>query len=181
MLTLGGSAYLGNSGQDKEYGNPTDGYRKPDVFTQVYELHAQLRTHGVEARVLGAYSALDDAGLLSLDENINPHVVDPVEPDAPVSGSQWGWYGEIAYNVLPLIVSDTGHYLAPWFRYSMYDTQSDVPAGFSDDPLQDANVYEVGLTYKPIPQVVFKLDYRNQDADGGDLADEVHIGAGFAY
>ncbi len=181
MLSVGASAYLGNSGQDEEYGNAVDGFRKPDVFTQVYEVHGQLRTHGVEARLLGAWSELDDAGLLSLDENINPHVTDPLAPDAPVAASQWGWYGEIAYNVLPLIVSDTGHYLAPWFRFSMLDTQNDVPNGFTADSTFDRNVYEVGLTYKPIPQVVFKVDYRNQDSDGGDLPDEVHIGAGFAY
>jgi hypothetical protein len=168
MLSVGGSAYLGNSGQDHEYGDPND-LKKPDVFTQIYEAHAQLRTHGVEARLLGAYSEIDDAAVLSL-----------ADPANPVSSSQWGWYGEIAYNVLPL-VCDTNHYLAPWFRYSMYDTQDDVPSGFVDDTNQDRDIYEVGLTYKPIPQVVFKLDYRNQDSDDGSVPDEVRLGAGFAY
>ncbi len=169
ILSIGASAYLGNSGQDGEYGDPDDP-QKPEVFTQIYEVHGQLRTHGFEARVLGAWSGIDDAAILSL-----------ADPTNPVSSSQWGWYGEIAYNVLPLIVADTGHYLAPWFRYSMYDTQADVPSGYVRDATQDRDVIEVGLSYKPIPQVVFKLDYRNQDSQGGQMADEVRIGAGFAY
>lgn len=169
ILSIGASAYLGNSGQDGEYGDPND-LRKPDVFTQIYEVHGQMRTHGFEARVLGAWSEIDDAAILSM-----------ADPTNPVSSSQWGWYGEIAYNVLPLIVADTGQYLAPWFRYSMYDTQADVPTGFVSDPSQDRDVIEAGLSYKPIPNVVFKLDYRNQDSDGGEMVDEVRIGAGFAY
>lgn len=181
MLTIGGSAYVGNSGQGQSFGNPTDGYSKPDVFTQVYELHAQLRTHGLEFRALGAWVEVDDAKTLSLDENINPHILDPAEPDQPVASSQFGWYAEVAYNMLPLVLPDTEHYLAPWFRYSKVDTQDDVPAGFAADDFYDRQVFEVGLSYKPIPQVVFKIDYRNQDPKDGELPDEVRIGAGFVY
>lgn len=181
MLTLGASAYLGNSGQDREYGNGTDGFTKPDVFTQVYEAHAQLRTHGLEARLLGAWVELDDAAKLSLDENINPHILDPAEPDQPVAGSQFGWYGELAYNVFPLVFPDSGQYLAPWFRYEHIDTQNDVAAGFAPDLSFDRDIFEVGLSYKPIPQLVFKVDYWNQDPKVGELPDEVHLGAGFVY
>lgn len=97
-----------------------------------------------------------------------------------ISFPQFGWYGEIAYNVLPLIV-DTEHYLAPWFRYSRIDNQEDVPSGFTADESRDRDIYEVGLDYKPIPNVVIKLDYRNQDPKSGELPDEVRLGAGFAY
>ncbi len=180
MLTIGGSAYVGDSGQHESFGNDGNG-RKADVFTQIYEAHGQLRTHGFEARLLGAWVEVDDAALLSSDEDINPHKADPDEPDQPVASSQFGWYGEIAYNVLPLIDPETGHYLAPWFRYSHVDTQSDIPSGFDKNHIDEFDVFEVGLTYKPIPQVVFKLDYRNQDPKSGELPDEVRIGAGFVY
>jgi hypothetical protein len=181
MLTLGGSAYVGDSGQGQLYGNAVDGFTKADVFTQIYEGHAQLRTHGLEARLLAAWSSIDDAGVLSRDASINPHVLDPTKPDQPVASEQFGWYGELAYDVLPLVMPGTGHYLAPWFRYSHVDTQMNVPAGFTADDLYDFDVFEVGIDYKPIPQVVFKLDYRNQDPKSGSLPDEVHIGAGFVY
>jgi hypothetical protein len=180
MLTVGGSAYLGNSGQDQQFGNSTDGFTRPDVFTQIYEVHGQLRTHGFESRLLAAWVDIDDANEISLDSTINPHVTDPTKKDQPVAGKQFGWYGEVAYNVLPLFL-DTDHYLAPWFRYSRVDTQGDVPFGFEDDDNRDRDVYEVGLSYKPIPEVIIKLDYRNLEPKEGELPDEVRLGAGFAY
>ncbi len=180
MLTIGGSAYVGNSGQDQQFGNSTDGFTKPDVFTQIYEVHAQLRTHGFESRLLGAWSDIDDANELSLDSTINPHVTDATKKDQPVAAQQFGWYGEVAYDVLPLLL-DTDQYLAPWFRYSRIDTQDDVPFGFDADLSRDRDVYEVGISYKPIPEVIFKLDYRNQDPKQGELPDEVRLGAGFVY
>jgi hypothetical protein len=179
MLTVGGSAYLGNSGQDQQFGNAVDGFTRPDVFTQIYEVHGQLHTHGFESRLLAAWVDIDDANEISLDSTLNPHVTDPTKKDQPIAGNQFGWYGEVAYNVLRWV--DTDHYLAPWFRYSYVDTQDDVPSGFDDDPIRARDIYEVGLSYKPIPEVIIKLDYRNLEPKNGEIADEVRIGAGFAY
>lgn len=181
MLTLGGSAFVGNAGQGQSFGNAVDGYEKVDALTQVYEIHGQLRTHGLEARAIGAWVEIHDAAVLSSDENINPHVDDPTEPDQPVAGSQYGWYTEIAYDVLPLVFPDNGQYLAPWFRYERFNTQQDVPTGFVADDNYNREAFEAGITYKPISQVVFKLDYRKQDAKDGGAPDEIRIGAGFVY
>jgi hypothetical protein len=189
MLTIGGSAYLGNSGQDQRFVNTgldpvstaDDIVMRPDVFTQIYEVHGQLHTHGFESRLLAAWVNIDDANEISLDSTINAGGNDgkPTTADQPVAGNQFGWYGEVAYNVLRWV--DTDHYLAPWFRYSYVDTQDDVPSGFDDDPIRARDIYEVGLSYKPIPEVIIKLDYRNQEPKNGELVDEVRIGAGFAY
>jgi hypothetical protein len=181
MLTIGGSAYLGNSGQDQTFGNAVDGYSQPDVFTQIYEAHAQFRYRGFESRLLGAWINLDDADRLSLDAKINPAVTDPTKKDQAIAGSQFGWYGEVAYDMVPLIFPESGHYLAPWFRYSRIENQDGVPSGYTADESRDRDIFEVGLTYKPISQVAFKLDYRNQNPDSGELPDEVRIGAGFAF
>lgn len=181
MLTLGASAYVGDSGQHQSYGNSVDGFTKPDVFTQIYETHAELRTHGWEVRLLGAWVELDDVEALSLDSSINPGAVDPTKKSQPIASSQYGWYGELAYNIFPLMFKNSEQYLAPWFRYSRYDTQQDVATGFVSDDAYDIDIFEVGLTYKPMSQVVFKLDYRNQGAQKGSRPDEVRIGAGFVY
>ena len=37
----------------------------------------------------------------------------------------------------------------------------------------------LGVQYKPHPQVVLKVDYRNIDSAGGDLPDEIQVGFGF--
>ena len=39
----------------------------------------------------------------------------------------------------------------------------------------------VGVSFKPIPNVVIKSDYRNLDSKGGDLPDEFNLGIGFVF
>jgi hypothetical protein len=180
-VLLGGSAYLGQQGQNQDFGSTATGLEEAGVFTQIYELHAQLRTHGFEARALGVVTDIDDADALSRDPAINPHATDPSKKDRPVADFLYGYYGEVAYDVLPLLFQGTTHYLAPWLRYSRFDTQSSVPPGFRADDTRDRDVYEIGLSYKPIPQVVLKLDYRLQDAKSGNLPDELRVGGGFVF
>jgi hypothetical protein len=161
---VGGSAYVGDQGQDEEY----DGDERA-AFMQLYELHAQVQMYGFHWRALAAVTDLDDARALS------------VQRGQTIADTMWGWYTEIAYDVMPWILDDSVQYLAPWFRYSKLNTQDSVPDGFSPDKKQDREIFEVGIAYKPIPQVVLKLDYRNQDNQGGTEPDEVRIGAGFVF
>ncbi len=168
-LLVGGSAYLGNSGQNLAFGG-----QKPDVFTQIYEGHAQARFYGVELRALGAITEIDDAEVLSA-------ALVGTEDEQTIADRSIGYYFEAAYDVMPLVLGETGQYLAPWVRYSRVDTQDSVPSGFVADAKLDREILEVGLSYKPIPQVVFKLDYRNFDSEGGDLTDEVRVGGGFVF
>ncbi len=180
QLTLGGSALLGDQGQNQNYGNPEDGLVQVGVFTQIYEAHAEGRTHGLEVRLLGAYVDIDDADQLSRDTEILKETKNTAIGEVLLGG-----YGEIAYDIMPLLWPGTTHYLAPWFRYSWIDTQnavpSSLPAGVRRDPGQRREIYEVGLSYKPIPQVIFKLDYRVQDRREGDLPDEIRLGGGFVF
>jgi hypothetical protein len=161
---VGTSAYIGDQGQDEEY----DGEERA-AFMQLYEVHAQLQMYGFQWRALAAVTDLDDARALS------------VQRGQTIADVMWGWYTEIGYDVMPWISEDSTQYLAPWFRYSKIDTQDSVPTGFSPDKRQDRDIFEVGLAYKPIPQIVLKLDYRNQDNEAGTEPDEVRIGAGFVF
>ena len=173
-LKFGSSIYLGNQGQGDDLvvardinGDPID-TEKVDAFMQMYEGHVEWQFRGLELRALGVYIDLDDAEELSLNA------------EETIAEEMYGWYGELAYNILPLF-TDTEHYLAPWVRYSRYDTQSDVPSGFAKDKSQNREDYEFGLTYKPIPQVVIKTEYRNRDAKSGNPPDEFRLGAGFVF
>ncbi|XSG85607.1 MAG: hypothetical protein ACPW60_02540 [Methylohalobius sp. ZOD2] len=160
-LTVGASAYLGNSGQN-EIGSA-------DVFTQLYEGHVQWKYRGWEFRALGAWSHIDDAAEVS------------AAVGETVGKEQFGWYTELGYNILPLFMPESTHYLAPFFRYEQWDTIAQAPSGFADDDRFDRHLWQVGVNYKPIPNVVIKADYRNFDADRGDLADEFNLGLGFIF
>jgi hypothetical protein len=163
--SIGGSMWAGDSGQDGDFAG-----EKPGAFTLMWETHAQLHYRGLEMRVLGAFTSIDDADVLSLA------LEDTIAEDI------FGFYAEIAYDVLPLVLPDTTHYLAPFFRYELFDTQDAVPRGFVRVPGKDVQLYTVGLGYKPHPQVVLKLEYRNFNAGNeSPRPDEVNVGAGFVF
>ena len=160
-LSLGGSAYLGNSGQGE--------IRGTDVFTQIYEGHLQWHYRGLEFRTLGAWSRIDDAAKVSRAVK------------KTIGEEQFGWYTELGYNVLPWLLPDSTQYLAPFFRYERWDTQAEVAKGFRKNANLARRLWQFGVNYKPIPNVVIKADYRNFDADEGDLADEFNLGLGFIF
>ena len=162
---MGGSLWLGNSGQ-----NETIGGKKPDVFTSLSEIHGQYRFHQLELRALGSWGHIDDAGTLSagLGETIPEFF--------------YGWYVETAYDLLPDLLPVTSQSLAPFFRFESFDTQKKVPSGFTREAGNNANLYTVGLSYKPISTVAIKVDYRNFDTKGPtNIADEFSLGMGFSF
>src|SRR5205823_7555230 len=144
--------------------------QKADVFTQLYEGHVQWRYRGLELRALGAWGHIDDAELVSAQN----HTV--------IGEAFYGWYAEAAYDVMPLLWTGTAQYLAPFFRYEQLDTVAEAPRGFPDDPSHDREIFQRGLSYKPIPNVVIKADYRNFEVKAGeDRADEFNLGLGFIF
>lgn len=164
-LMFGGSAYFGNSGQGETFVDET-----PGVFTSILEAHAQWKIRQLELRALGAWGQIDDADLVS------------TELGRTIGEDFNGWYVEGAYDILPHLVAGTTQYLAPFFRYESLDSHAKVPTGFARNASLDKTVYTAGLSYRPVPEVALKLDYRNFETDGGkETADEVAVGVGFAF
>ena len=162
---VGASFFAGDAGQNETFAG-----RKPDVFTLLWETHAQLRWRGLELRALGAFTHIDDAALVS------------AELGETIATDQYGFYVEAAYDVVPLLFPASTQYFAPFFRYENFDTQDGVPRGFARVPGNAVQLYTVGASYKPHPQVVLKVEYR--DFDSGNRSptpDEVNFGAGFVF
>ncbi|CAG7857638.1 hypothetical protein MCAMS1_02538 [biofilm metagenome] len=163
-LSVGGSAYVGNSGQDERFNG-----QKADVFTQLYEAHAQWKYRGFEWRALGSWGFVDDADILSAAK------------EETIGSENYGWYTEVGYDIMPWLITDTAQYLAPFFRFEKYDTLASVPDGFADNRNLDREILQFGLQYKPIPNVVIKADYRNFSAKQGKVPDDFNLGFGFIF
>ncbi|HEY8035112.1 MAG TPA: hypothetical protein VIF37_05945 [Methylobacter sp.] len=177
-VTVGGSAYVGNSGQNQMFAG-----QKADVFTQLYEAHVQWKYRGLEFRTLGSWGHIGNADLVTAANIARNGPVDADHPNAgQIVGSQnYGFYTELGYDVLPLLWQDTTQYLAPFFRYEKLNTMAKAPSGYAIDPTRDWQIYQVGLQYKPIPNVVIKADYRNYIAKQGQLPDDFNLGFGFIF
>lgn len=189
-LLVGGSVYVGQSGQEQSFTSnlgaapvTTD---LPDALTTIYELHAQYKGYGASFRALWTQAFIDEAGALSRSTDKGFTSVAGVrtltDTGASVAQEMRGWYVEAAYDVLPLIVEQTRMSLEPYFRYESYDTQHKVSnLGYTRDRTKDIDLYTAGLQFKPIPQVVFKLDFRHFDPEEGDRADEVQALVGYVF
>ncbi len=164
-LLLGGSAFLGDTGQDQNYAG-----EHSDAFLALWDLHAQYRYRGLELRALAAFGRLDDAA--SLSRAIGETIADRFD----------GWYAETAYDVMPYLFPDLPtQALLPFFRYEHFNTQAGVPRGFVRDLSREVDLYTLGVGYKPHPQVVLKFDYRNFVPRRGNFPDDVNLGLGFIF
>ncbi|MCP4906916.1 MAG: porin family protein [bacterium] len=188
-LLVGGSVYTGQAGQEQDFTSGIDLSSRdlPDARTTIYELHAQYRGQGLSLRGLFTEAFIDEAGKLSrsldkgfIDIGGGVRGFDPMGSNAGIANRLRGWYVEGAYNILPLFC-DTKATLEPYFRYEYYDTQHDVSGAYSKDKSKEVDLYTAGLQFRPIPNVVFKVDYRHFDPTNNDKADQVQALVGYAF
>jgi hypothetical protein len=165
---VGAAAFTGKVGQ----GAPGLG----DARLTLWDVHAEWNWRGLHLRGLFAKSVLSDAAEVSL-------AIDPTGMTA-IGERQVGWYGEIAWNALSH-VGGTEQELSPFFRYESYDTQDEVPVGLSADPANDRTVRVYGITYRPIPNVVLKLDLQNRQNGASSpidqAVDQVNFALGYLF
>ena len=161
---FGASIFFGDAAQD-EFDD--EGI---DAFTSIVDVHAEYKFRQFEFRALGVLTNVNDTEALN------------IALDEVVGEEQFGWYVEAAYNILPDFLPQSNHYLAPFVRYESLDVQNDVAEGFTKSASSDQNILTLGLTYKPVNNVVLKLDYRNFSSPGeGADADEVAFGIGYVF
>ena len=90
-----------------------------------------------------------------------------------------GYYLQAGYDVLALF--ETRQAVIPFVRYETFDTQEAVPDGFLRDPSNDIQVMTYGVSYKPIPRVVIKLDYQDYENAAGTGVDQWNMAVGFLF
>jgi hypothetical protein len=166
-LQLGASLLSGNTGQDRD--------DLPDAQTRLWEAHAQYRNGGLHFRALYTQADIADADVLSARR------VALAQPMPVVADRLAGTYAEVAYDVMKWLRPGTEASLSPFFRFEFTDPQRDVPKGFDADRTQTRRIFVPGLQYKPVPNVVVKIDYRNIDPFEGEAADELRFGIGLAF
>jgi hypothetical protein len=170
-LLLGTSGYVGNAGQDQV--DSDSGLALPDALTSIWEAHAQYRRRGLHLRGLFTWATVNQA------DRLNAALESAV--DEAVAEEMLGAYGEAAYDVWQWISPDSEMTLEPFYRYEWVDTQQRVPDGYVRNQALRNQIHTVGLSFKPIPNVVLKADYRNVSAEEGSPADEINLGMGLVF
>jgi hypothetical protein len=179
-ILIGASAFVGQTGQDQGFDTDGDGFddvKLPDALLTLWDAHTEFRSHGLRVRGLFAMSHLSDAGSLNQDLL----TTGTLAAGEAIAQDTIGGYGEVGYEILQWIAPQSGWTVEPFVRAEYIDTQYDMPSGFAPDKTQQFQVYTVGMSVKPIPNVVLKFDYRNRVARRGQLGDEVNLGLGVVF
>lgn len=93
-----------------------------------------------------------------------------------------GGYVEGAYNVLSALAPSSTQQLNTFIRYEHYNTQAGVPAGVVVNDSLARRITTVGLSYKPLYNVVFKGDYQILRNKGGVGENEIaSLGVGYQF
>jgi cell division protein FtsB len=163
----GGSVYTGRAGQGLE----SAAGRKLGVRTTIAEGHLEWRWRGLEFRALGARAELSDVAQLNAALGL--------EGDESIGERLAGFYFQLGYDLLAGRAE--GRALIPYARWESLNTQAAVPAGFSANPDTEIETLTFGVAYKPIEQVVLKVDYQNVDNRAGTGADRFTVLLGYVF
>lgn len=94
--------------------------------------------------------------------------------------SSFGYYFDLGYNVASLV--DWNSKLIPFIRYSDTNTASDVISNENLEKAYRLKQWMIGLSFEPISQIVFKLDYgqRIRELDNQKTT-LFNLGAGYMF
>ncbi len=168
-LNLGTSFFTGNTGQGMVDASGNDIKARVNLVSA----HALVAYHGLEARALYARSTVGDVDSLN--------GVLKLAGSQSIGESQEGFYVSAGYNILALLKPDTQAGIYPFIQYEKLNTQKTVPAGFSVDHSKDRTNITYGLSYKPHPNVAFKLDYLNRDNEAGNAVNQFNLAVTYLY
>ena len=156
-VTVGGSFYVGGSGQDQRRTNMGVTRDIPDTMTTIWEVHGTFERAGLHLESLFAMAHLGDAGNLS--SALGPTGaggIDELGTDAggvprAVASTMLGLYSEISYEIMQWIQPESMMTIEPFFRYEFVDTQNKLPSGnFSKDRSQVViTTFRIGFTDTP--------------------------------
>ena len=92
----------------------------------------------------------------------------------------FGWYTEFGYDVLSGL--DQGELqLTPFVRIEQLNTQEESALGTTADPANDLDIVTVGLNFKPIDEVVFKLEHQFIKDGNNDKLDQTNLAMGYIF
>lgn len=161
-LNAGISFYSGKSGQALQ----DPGGSRINAQTSIFALHSLYSVLGFDARFLYARSTIGDAD--ALNKTLGYSGMNSI------GDGQHGFYFSLAYDVLRHLGDFQQATLQPFLQYEALNTQKEVPQGFNKNPALDRKNMTVGLYYKPIPNIGFKLDYLNRSNAAKSATDQIN-------
>ncbi|GAC1378392.1 MAG: FlxA-like family protein [Aquirhabdus sp.] len=175
-LTVGGALFTGNSIQANadfkaDHSQPDFSGIKGRVT--LGEVHTRWQRDGLDLQALYAKGKINDVG--KIDDTLQAFNNINLDSRPYVPSEFYGWLVQGAYTVW----QSGDMTLTPFLRYEKFNTQSKMPTGFTADPANADRVETIGVSFKPMSQVVFKADYQNYLDNSKN--DRINLGLGYMF
>lgn len=165
-LTIGGSFWYGGSANQ----DPALGTGAFDNAVALVSADARYDTGPFSFRGVVANISIADAQLVNAAHG------------GQVGSRIAGGYLEGAYNLLSAAAPASTQRLDVFLRHERYNTQAGIPTGVVRDDVFARRITTLGLTYKPLYNVVFKGDYQLRRTKAGVGEDELlNLGVGYQF
>ncbi len=176
-VTVGGSFFSGNGMQgNADFKAEPTGPDFTDIngLVTLWDAHARWQQSGLDLQALYARGKIGEAG--KIDRTLDAFNTANPGADRPLVPDQFnGWLVQAAYTVWKRGEMS----VTPFVRYERFDTQARMPEGFTADPVNKDKVTTYGLSFKPLSQIVFKID--RQTFKDNDANDRTNVGMGYMF
>jgi hypothetical protein len=161
-LSLGASGYFGGADQDEA--------GLGDVTVAIGAADARFRRGGLDLRGTFARVSVDGADSVS------------VVTGEGVGSVMQGFFAEAAYDLLRRDRSpERRRALFLFARYEQFDTNAEMPDGFTADPAADRTVFAAGAAFLPIEKISLKADFEHWEDDDDAQVNRFNLGAAFEF
>lgn len=97
-----------------------------------------------------------------------------------INNSAYGFYFDLGYDVASFFETDLQ--VIPFFRYTDYNTAAETVAGGDLDMMYHFTKWMAGVSFKPVDQVVFKIDIGERKRELGSQSITLfNIGTGYMF
>ncbi|MCH7827381.1 MAG: hypothetical protein IIC75_05335 [Bacteroidetes bacterium] len=91
-----------------------------------------------------------------------------------------GYYFDLGYNLKNVFKTESE--IIPFFRYTDYNTAANTISGGTIENQYHFSKWMIGVSIKPIPFVVLKLDYGQKERELGDVTTNLfNLGVGYMF
>ena len=132
-------------------------------------VHGEYAWRGLEMRALYAQINVDEADRLS------------ARLARTIGSKMTGWYVVAGYDLMPFIGPWSEQAITPFVQYESYNTQAEVPSGYTANKANARSILAVGLSYKPHPNVAFKFDYRENKNEAKTGVNQWNLAVGYLF
>lgn len=175
-LDIGGGVFTGDTGQKNA--NFHQDPSQPDLGgigarMTLWDVHTRLQRGGFDLQALytrGTFAQAAKLDAVILDYNAANGVDRPVVPSA-----FYGWLVQGAYTYT--FTNDMA--ASPFIRFEHYNTQASLPLDLVADPANRDKLLTVGLSFRPLSDIVLKADY--QKFFDNSENDRINLGLGYMF